>query len=63
MIAAEDEASWEGDPSRCEQAFKTAREKAEANGYAVREVTLHVPWKALDEAFLPVTVTVTTDPT
>ena len=63
MIAAEDEASWEGDPTRCEAEFKAARKRAEASGYIVREITLSVDMSELDKAFSPPTIAVTADPT
>lgn len=53
MIAAEDEFSWEGDPDRCEAAFKVARDKAEADDYEVREVTLLIDYGQVMRAFEP----------
>jgi hypothetical protein len=51
MIAAEDEASWEGDPGRCEDVFAKARSDAESSGFTVREITLTVPYDEIDKAF------------
>ena len=56
MIAAEDEASWEGDPDRCEAVFKEAREKAAEAGWEVREVTLSVDYDKVVATFLPAKV-------
>lgn len=53
LIAAEDEYSWEGDPSRCEAVFKAARDLAERNDWEVREITLTVDIEAVCRAFEP----------
>lgn len=53
MIAAEDEWCWEGDPERCEQKFKEAREKVEADGNIVREVWINIDQQLVEERFSP----------
>lgn len=56
MIAAEDEYAWEGNPDRCEAEFKAAREKAERDGFDVREVTLLLDYGPVAKAFEPAEV-------
>lgn len=51
LIAAEDDHAWEGDPDRCEAAFKAAREKAEKDNFEVREITVLVPYENIVRAF------------
>lgn len=57
MIAAEDEYCWEGDPARCEQKFKEARETHERSGFDVREVWIEVDHERIEVAFRPTQVT------
>jgi hypothetical protein len=51
MVAAEDEASWEGDPDRCERVFQTARDLCDRNNWDYREITLKVDFDAIAKCF------------
>lgn len=51
LIAAEDEHAWEGDPERCESAFKKAQAQAEQDGWETREVVLTLDISAVYKAF------------
>jgi hypothetical protein len=51
MIAAEDEFSWEGNPERCEAAFKDANTLAALNGWDVRAIEVDLPYDKIAAAF------------
>lgn len=56
MLHAEDEFSYEGDPDRCDAAFKTAKANADRNGWVTRVVIITIESGEVEKAFLPLKI-------
>lgn len=56
MLHAEDAFSYEGDPDRCDAAFKTAQAQADRSGWVTREVEIEIDCDDVERAFRPAKV-------